>query len=591
MNSSRGIERVSSLTIFFLPVLVLFIIFLLPLVTILQNGFISPRNELNISYILFVFEDRVTWHFFKFTILQACLSTFLTLVIGLPGAYYFARYDFIGKKYLRALLTVPFVLPPIVVLIGFISLFGSEGIAKDFIVFIGQFFIFQTEKPETLFDPILFPEFSIFSYNIRIPGLPIGILLTHAFYNIPIVIRLGSATLEQRDPELDDIAETLGSRGFHRFRRLFITQVLPGLLASGFLTFFYCFTSFAIVLYFGGVRYQTLEVKIFKLSRDYSRREYLNFASGLAIIQILVCIFLLVTYYYLLKDAITKKAARTDQAPTLSLFRNYQISVRTKILFLLYLIFITLFLLSPLISIFYESLFDNGHLTFSAYETLLKDDKLGLQTSPRKMVENSLSYAFITLIIATIIGVFSASAIFHLKRTNHHKTALIYSILFLAPIATSGVTLGLGMLRLFGSENLYYHGSFFIVLTHILVAIPFVNRAVNSAYEKVDPDLIEVSQTLGANRLRVFVRVELPLLFPGIVAAAVFAVAISFGEFGASYFIGATQPNQATMVVGIYQLLRPGGLQLSAAMASILIIICVTSFLIFDKTRQTSSLI
>lgn len=576
--------------LFFLPLVFLVLIFFLPLMLILQNGIMKPNGVLTPKYLLFVYDDRLTWHFFKFTLLQAMVSTILTTAIGLPGAYYFARYEFRGKQFLRTAFTVPFVLPPIVVLLGFIALFGTEGPAGDILVTIcAILFFYQEEPPRSLFDPVTFPKINFLGMAPQIPGIPIGILLTHTFYNVPIVIRLVSSVLEQRDPALEEVADTLGSRGIHRFRRLFISQILPGLLASGFLTFFYCFTSFALVLYLGGVRYQTLEVRIFILSRAYYLTDYRNLASALAIIQLLVCIGLVLFYYYLLREAGLRKAGRVERPPTIPLFKDPRVSIRTKAVFAAYIGGLMFFLLAPIAAIVSQSFVIDGAFSIEAYEALFHPQhSVYLHTSPRQQVINSVLYAFSTLVLTTLLGLCSAAAIHYLKRRGKHTTAFAYSILILAPMAASGITLGLGMLRLIGSEGLTRHGSIFVALAHALAALPFVNRAISAAYDKIDPELIAVSRSLGASRYRTFLRIELPLLAPGIIAGAVFAIAISFGEFGATYFIST--PEQATMVVGVYQLLALRQFHYSAAMATVLIAISVVSFLIIDKAGRSGSL-
>jgi thiamine transport system permease protein len=578
----------------FLPLFFLALVFLVPLLLILQYGILDPNGSLTIEYFLFFVnkdsQSRINWVFFKFTLMQAIASTVLTVLIGLPGAYYFARYEFRGKQLLRTLLTVPFVLPPIIVLLGFVVLFGSKGPARDLLSLFGSiFFFYQENPPDSLTDAIIFPTLEILGVRFGIPGIPVGILLAHTFYNVPIVIRLVSSILEQRDPALEEVADTLGSRGFHRFRRLFVSQVLPGLLASSFLTFFYCFTSFALVLYLGGVKYQTLEVRIYDLSRQFYKENHLHLASALAIIQLLVCLCLVLLYYYLLRETASRKIGRIEKPAAISLFGDQSVNLKTKITFLGYLTAILLFLLSPLAAIVSRSLFIDGNFSLAAYEVLFgTQHSIQLHTSPRRQILNSLLYAIATLVITTFLGLCSATAIHHFRNQGRKKTAFAYMMLILAPMAASGVTLGLGMLRVFGSESLSRHGSIFVISAHTLAALPFVNRAISAAYEKIDPELVQVSRSLGASSFRTFFRVELPLLAPGIIAAAVFALAISFGEFGATFFIST--PDQATMTVGIYQLLNLRRIEYSAAMATMLILVCVASFLIVDKAGRSGTL-
>ncbi|MDD2696478.1 MAG: hypothetical protein PHD58_11195, partial [Anaerolineales bacterium] len=67
------------------------------------------------------------WRVAGFTLGQAALSTLLTLLVGLPGAYLLARFQFRGKALLQALMGIPFVLPTLVVAAAFNALLGPRG--------------------------------------------------------------------------------------------------------------------------------------------------------------------------------------------------------------------------------------------------------------------------------------------------------------------------------------------------------------------------------------------------------------------------------------------------------------------------------
>src|SRR5215211_3716373 len=120
---------------------------------------------------------------FLFTFYQATLSTILTLLLGLPAAYLFARYDFRGKALLRALTAVPFMLPTVVVAAGFNALLGPRGLLH-----------------------ILFP-LSSFEFI----GTLNAILVAHIFYNTTIVIRVVGSALSSLDPKMEAAARSLGA--------------------------------------------------------------------------------------------------------------------------------------------------------------------------------------------------------------------------------------------------------------------------------------------------------------------------------------------------------------------------------------------
>ncbi len=73
-----------------------------------------------------------------FTIWQAAVSTLLTVIVALPGAYIFARYDFKGKALLQNLATIPFVLPTVVTAAAFHALLGPRGLVNTILMHLFQ---------------------------------------------------------------------------------------------------------------------------------------------------------------------------------------------------------------------------------------------------------------------------------------------------------------------------------------------------------------------------------------------------------------------------------------------------------------------
>ena len=102
-----------------------------PLSSILQVSF--ARGESGwMGALLETLASRSTYQVLSFTIWQAVLSTLLTLAIGLPGAYLFARYQFPGKSLLQALTTIPFVMPTVVMASAFVATARARGIAEGY---------------------------------------------------------------------------------------------------------------------------------------------------------------------------------------------------------------------------------------------------------------------------------------------------------------------------------------------------------------------------------------------------------------------------------------------------------------------------
>ena len=157
----------------------------------------------------------------------------------------------------------------------------------------------------------------------------------------------------------------------------------------------------------------------------------------------------------------------------------------------------------------------------------------------------------------------------------------------MAPLAVSGVIVGIGLLRgpVFGIEigsiRLTVAGSLAIVAAHAVACYPFVVRTVAPGLESIDRSLIESARALGASRTRALLDVELPLVWPGIVAGAAFAVAISMGEFSSTVVL-ATGTDQYTMPVAIERFIgrRLGP---ATAMGVVLLVVTSVSFVVIDR--------
>ncbi|MFI5053690.1 MAG: iron ABC transporter permease, partial [Acidimicrobiia bacterium] len=100
--------------------------FVYPVVSIVGRG-LAPDWRLDLDPLARVVTDASLRHIAWFTLWQATLSTLLTLAVALPGAYVLARFEFPGRRLVRALVVLPFVLPTVVVGSAFAGLMGPGG--------------------------------------------------------------------------------------------------------------------------------------------------------------------------------------------------------------------------------------------------------------------------------------------------------------------------------------------------------------------------------------------------------------------------------------------------------------------------------
>lgn len=189
----------------------------------------------------------------RFTLLQAGLSTAISLAIGIPLARALARQRFVGRAMVLRLLALPQALPSIVVIIGIIEIYGRRG-------WLGG--------------------------TLDIYGLQ-GILLAHVLFNFPFAARLALSQFEAIPQESWKLAAQLGFSDRHTWRLVEWPHLKSSLAGMALLIFLLCAASFAIVLTLGGgPRATTLEVAIYQALRaDFDPAR----AASLAIVQLLLC--------------------------------------------------------------------------------------------------------------------------------------------------------------------------------------------------------------------------------------------------------------------------------------------------------------
>jgi spermidine/putrescine transport system permease protein len=120
-----------------------------------------------------------------------------------------------------------------------------------------------------------------------------------------------------------------------------------------------------------------------------------------------------------------------------------------------------------------------------------------------------------------------------------------------------------------------------ILLGHVALSLPYVIVVVGARLRSVGVTLEEAAATLGATPWQTFWRVSAPLMAPGVVAAALFAFAVSFDQFVISYFLAA--PGVSTLPVEIYSAIRKGFTPEINAISTIIILVSMGLMLLFAR--------
>ncbi|MDQ1015950.1 thiamine transport system permease protein [Streptomyces afghaniensis] len=485
-------------------------------------------------------------HVLWFTTWQAVVSTALTLLVALPGAYVFARFDFPGKQVLRAAVTVPFVLPTVVVGTAFLALVGRGGLLDEL-------------------------------WGVRLDTTVWAILLAHVFFNYAVVVRTVGGLWAQLDPRQEEAARMLGASPLRAWRQVTLPALAPAVAAAALMVFLFTFTSFGVVQILGGPTFSTLEVEIY---RQTSEIFDLSTAAVLTLVQFVAVGAILALHAWTVRRRETALRL-VDPAGTARRPRGTgQWALLGGVLGT-----VVVLLLLPLAVLVQRSVDAPG---FGYYRALTRDDGGVFLVAPIEAIGNSLSYAVAATAIAVVIGGLAAVA---LTRRDAGRFVRGFDALLMLPLGVSAVTVGFGFLIALDEPPLDLRSSWILVpLAQALVGVPFVVRTMLPVLRAVDVRLREAASVLGASPWRVWREVDLPMVRRALLIAAGFAFAVSLGEFGATVFIA--RPDNPTLPVAVARLLgRPGELNYGQAMAlsTILMVVCAVALLVLERLRTDRS--
>ncbi len=207
--------------------------------------------------------------------------------------------------------------------------------------------------------------------------------------------------------------------------------------------------------------------------------------------------------------------------------------------------------------------------TFSTkwYEKLWQNDEI-LAAAWR-----SVWIAFVVTGLATTLGTMASIALFR----HDFPGKLVLQALLFPPIAIPWLITGTAMLVFFFGIGIG-RGTPAVILGHVALALPYVIVVVSARLATFDRSLEEAARSLGAGGWTVTRRVTLPWIAPGVVAGGLFACAVSFDQFGVSYFL--SEPGDSTLPVLIYTAIRKGFTPEINAISTVIIVISMAVMLL-----------
>jgi iron(III) transport system permease protein len=431
-------------------------------------------------------------------------------LVGVPLAFLFDRYEFPGRRFFAALVTMPIVLPPLVGTLAFYYLCGDSGILARLI--------------QNAFD-LQEPPWEFGGWG--------AVLLFHVYTIYPFFYVLARAGLQRIDADLSDAARSLGAGKYQVLRRVLLPQLTPSLIAAALMAFMTSMASFSAPFWFGkNLRVLTTEIVFARQRNDTSGALTLTFV--LAIIS-LGALVLFQRYEGTRRFAASamKGATRTRTAITSGPGRAIAVCSVTLFSIVLMLPIVTLVILSFARPGSWTTQVLPSAYTIDNYVQVISE----AQTS-RALINSGLMSGIAAL--TALLWSFCVTAVVLGPRTLWRRSI---SFLVLIPWALPGTVVALAIAETYGqpnpiTANVILVGTFWILpVIYFLRFMPLVVRAVQASMEQLDRGLEEAASSLGAGWFRRISRIRLPLIFPGVLAGTLLAFIIGLGEYVASVLV------------------------------------------------------
>ena len=470
-------------------------------------------------------------------------------VIGIAVAVLLVRHDFAGRGLFSYLTLIPIISPPLVGTLGFTFILGRAGSINVLLMDIFD-----------MLTPINF------LYGIH------GVVLVETLHLFPMITLNVVDALGKIDPALEEAAESVGARGWRKFRTVTLPLMTPGYVAGALLVFIWTFSDFATPLILG-VQDLLAAQAYLNIVQFVDRRIFRMGIVISALMVILAIVFLLVARRWVgLKDYSTLSYSVIERR---RLSRAGQAGAVGFLSLVLLLSFI------PYVGLALAACSRGWSLTpLPVAYTIQHFERVIVETP--KYIVNSFLYSGLAVVLCIVVGVPIA---WILGRSTMRGRGALDSLNTLI-LAVPGTALGIAYIRAFHFDLPGFDRgltSFWIVMPLILAVrrLPYTVRGAFSSLLLVHRSMEEAAASVGASGARAFRDVTLPLIWKGIVVGGLFSFMTSLQEASAVLFLALGGWEMITN--GIFAFYIAGSSSEAAALGVILIAVATISVVIINR--------
>lgn len=537
-------------TVVYVAIFAAYALFLIyPMVIVLKNSVVGEAGGFSLEWFAKFFSAKyyseTLLHSFNVTI----CTTILSLLIGVPLAYFYNLYELKGKTLIQVLIILCSMSAPFIGAYAWIQLLGRAGIVTVFL--------------ENL-TGITMPN--IYGFN--------GILLVLTLQLFPLVFLYVSGALKNIDNSLLEASDNLSCTGTRRFFKVIIPLCMPTILAAALLVFMRAFADFGTPLLIGE-GYRVFPVEIYTQFLGETGTNY-NFAAAISVIAIVITAFIFLVQKLLSnRFAFTMNALHPIERKKAKGFKGFLMHLYT------YVVVGLAFL--PQVYIVYQSfqntsgkLFKPGY-SFSSYKTALQ--RMG------DAIPNTFIIGGIALISVVLLAILIAY--FVVRRSNPITQTI--DTLSMLPYIIPGSVVGIALVMAFNRPPVVLTGTVTIMVIALCIRrLPYTIRSSVATLQQIPLTTEEASISLGASKMKTFFAITVPMMSNGIVSGAILSWVTIITELSTAIILYNSKT--ITLTLAIYTFVTRGNYGYAAALATVLTALTVLSLLVFMKVSKSKEI-
>ena len=548
MKEAKKFEVWTVISWILMGVLVFFLVY--PMFGVLKQAVYSSDGRLTLEQ----FEKFFSTPYYSSTIVNSfavTLSvTLITLVLGIPFAYFYSFFEMKGAKFLFVVSILCCMSAPFLGAYSWILLLGRNGLIT---VFLKNSFGIRLG--------------SIYGFS--------GILMVQSLKFFPLVCVYMNGAFKSIDNTLIEASANMGCTGVRRFFKVIMQLSMPTILAASLLVFMRAFADFGTPLIIGE-GYRTFPVEIYNQYLGENGTDH-NFAAAISVIAILVTALV-----FFLQQWATKKYSFSISA--LHPVQKRKPKGLAGILMYVYCYGLIALSFLPQVYIIYLSFRNCDQAVFKPGYSLMNYEKAVKRLLVRS-INNTIILGVISLALIILFAILIAYLVVRRPRPLNHAIDTMSMLPYIMP----GSIIGIALVVAFGKNPFALTGTMAIMIIALVIRrMPYTIRSATATLQGIPISTEEASISLGASKLKTFFKVTTPMMANGILSGAILSWVAIVTELSSAIILYNNKT--ITLTMSTYAAISRGNDGLACAFASVLTVLTALSLVLYLAVSKSEDI-